>query len=278
MTPAHPDRTAERPLGDPHPRSGGWAALVLLLAACDPTLVVGSSTCTPALRAGDEFQPGVATDDPVAMPWSTDFESGFCDYALSLGFCYADPDASFEVVDGPARSGRRSAAFTISPDTVSARQTRCVREGVMPVSASYGAWYYLPVAPTMSDNWNLMHFNGYLDAGGSHGLWDVSLRIGDDGLLHLFVRDFLGSTGGLPDVTVEAPVGQWFHIEFVLRRAADMTGGIALRQDGQELFARDSIVTDDTDWGQWYVGNLAVGLTPSDSTVYVDDISIRRTP
>ena len=34
------------------------------------------------------------------------------------------------------------------------------------------------------------------------------------------------------------------------------------------------LVTDPTDWGQWYVGNWADNLTPPASTVYVDDVTI----
>ena len=37
------------------------------------------------------------------------------------------------------------------------------------------------------------------------------------------------------------------------------------------------LVTDDTDWGQWYVGNLADALVPPASTVYVDDVTISLT-
>jgi hypothetical protein len=38
------------------------------------------------------------------------------------------------------------------------------------------------------------------------------------------------------------------------------------------------IASDDTDWGQWYVGNLATSVLPPTSTVYVDDVTIGPTP
>jgi hypothetical protein len=34
------------------------------------------------------------------------------------------------------------------------------------------------------------------------------------------------------------------------------------------------IVTDAFDYHHWYVGNLASSLTPPDSTIYVDDVTI----
>jgi hypothetical protein len=34
------------------------------------------------------------------------------------------------------------------------------------------------------------------------------------------------------------------------------------------------LATDNTDWGQWYVGNYATSLVPPSSTLYVDDVTI----
>ena len=53
---------------------------------------------------------------------------------------------------------------------------------------------------------------------------------------------------------------------------------MALYQDGALLLEVTGIVTDDTDVAQWYVGNLAKALTPPDSTLYVDDVTIRAGP
>ena len=66
-------------------------------------------------------------------------------------------------------------------------------------------------------------------------------------------------------------------MQFYLVRAADPTGEVALYQDGELLLDQTNILTDDSSVGQWYVGNLATGLTPSESTLYVDDVSIRAT-
>ena len=60
-----------------------------------------------------------------------------------------------------------------------------------------------------------------------------------------------------------------------LRRAADATGEVTVYQDGVVAYHLVDLVTDDTSWGQWYVGNLATGLAPADSTLYVDDVAIR---
>ena len=80
------------------------------------------------------------------------------------------------------------------------------------------------------------------------------------------------SNGAIP-----IPIGSWFQIELFLKRAADATGEVALYQDGTLLFDETKLVTDDSNFVQWYVGNLSSGLTPPVSTIYVDDVSISAT-
>jgi len=70
------------------------------------------------------------------------------------------------------------------------------------------------------------------------------------------------------------PVGSWFHVQLFFKRAADMTGEVALYQDGEQLFDVTDLVTDDASLGQWYVGNLATDLSPSTATLYVDDVTL----
>jgi hypothetical protein len=76
---------------------------------------------------------------------------------------------------------------------------------------------------------------------------------------------------------VPIPIQAWFQLELHLKRAADATGEVALYQDGQLLIDQKGLRTDDTSWGQWYVGNYADALTPPDFTLYVDDVTIRGT-
>jgi hypothetical protein len=59
-----------------------------------------------------------------------------------------------------------------------------------------------------------------------------------------------------------------------LKRASDATGEVQVYQDGVSVLHQIGIITDDSAWAQWYVGNLATNLTPPESTIYVDDVSI----
>ena len=217
--------------------------------------------------------------ESLALPWSTSFERGFCDYAVTSGYCYGDTRASYEIVSSPVHSGDSAAAFNIVvDDAFDGLQARCVRQGQLPNDAYYSAFFFIPSAPTAANNWNLIHFQGGGATGPLHGLWDVSISIDAQGELHLYVYDFLRPlmrvTTNLPTV----PIGSWFQIEVHWKRASDATGEFALYQDGELGLELKNLSTDNTSYGQWYVGNLAVGLTPQDLTLYVDDVSIREAP
>jgi hypothetical protein len=277
----------------PRPHSGDRAAgllLAVLAGACDPEFVVGTYDASDGSNAGDaqdslDGECGPAPDyDPAAegealeVPWTTGFENSFCDYSQTGGFCYADPDASFEIVDSFVHGGQYAAAFHVTTDSAqNGWEARCVRQGALPVEATYGAWLYLPGSAESTDNWNLFHFQGGTpDAW--HGLWDVSLGSADDGSLFLQLYDFLGGSTLLPDAPMSVPIGSWFHVEFHFLRASDATGEVALYQDGALLLEATGIVTDDSGVAQWYVGNLAKALMPEAFTLYVDDVSIRVGP
>jgi hypothetical protein len=240
--------------------------------ACEPELSVGTWTCSKDGSAAVASSP----TDPIALPWSAGFEDRFCDYTEPAGFCYGDALATYRTVASPVHSGRHAAAFSVNSADADAQQTRCVRQGTLPNAAYYGAWYFIPASATNTDLWNLLHFRGG-DGGAYHGLWDVSLENGPGGSLELFVFDFLNGEILRPGTPTPVPIGSWFHVQLYLERARSATGRVALYQDGEVLFDRQNLVTDDSSYGQWYVGNLAHALTPPASTLYVDDVTIRAT-
>jgi len=213
-------------------------------------------------------------DLPVVPGWSTSFENGFCGYSDATGFCYSDPDATHRIVESPARSGRRAAAFDITTEgSKRGQQTRCVREGLLPQEAVYGAWFYIPSGTSSNGNWNLMHFQGF-DGENLRGLWDVSIATTNSGALRPFVRGFRGQSALNAEEDVTLPTDEWFSLQFRLRREATPTGHVALFLNGELIVERRDIITDDSSWGQWYLGNLADNLTPTQSTIYIDDVTI----
>ena len=237
--------------------------------------------------------------DPVVLPWSTGFEEGFCDYTRFTGYCYGD--RPYVLVTEPHHSGRFAAEFTAidteadagagptGPTERPENQTRCVRQGVLPESAYYGAWYFIaePLKKRNRDGlWNLFHFQGLDNPDRGLALWDVTLVEGQqDGDWELVVYDPLGPLNNNTYRSADhrrVPIGSWFHIELFLKRAADATGEIRLYQasDGQDsvlLFEKTGLRSDLSKYTQWYVGDWAGDVTPDTSRLYVDDVSIRAT-
>ena len=257
----------------------GVALVVLAVTTgCSPELVVGKveqekEACPP--EGGYGGAPPLE-EKVVEMPWSTGFEGGFCDYERAFGQCYDDGDASHDVVSEPVFKGKSAAAFRVNANTYpDASQTRCFLQGELPVDAMYGAWFYFPALVENRGNWNLMYVQG--TPGIDLGLWDVSLHNGPDGKLYLHVYGHELSYPPQNEV-VPVPIGEWFHVEFRLRRATNPTGAVALYQDGVLLQAMSGIVTDRYEFHEWYLGNWGDNLIPSESTVYVDEATIRPVP
>ena|SRR6478735_332992 len=256
-------------------------ALAWLALACEPTVVIGSCSEASGMDAGQAGASAAVSAGMVATPWSTGFEDGLCGYHAVEGYCYARHEATLEIVRSPVRSGKFAAAFSVNGNATMAErsQTRCVRQGAFPKSAYYGAWYLVPAVQISDGNWNLFHFLGGVPDGETHALWDISLANNSDGALELavfnfFDRRFYPATTGVPPI----PIGSWFHIEIQLKRSAQANGEVIVYQDGVPALHLTNLITDDTEWGQWYVGNYAKTLVPTLSTVYVDDVTIREEP
>jgi hypothetical protein len=258
------------------------------LTACDSDAVIGTDAPLRLLDAGVDVMVGAdagADADSgltaIPFPWSTGFENGFADYyALPNSFCYLSGGATFGIVKSPVHSGQYAAAFEVSTGGDAGQsQTRCVLQGVLPQSAYYGAWFYVPMAVANFGNWNLIHFQGasgptMSPTAAVQELWDTSLVNNTSGGLQVTGYDLFQSVtpdaGGGPPI----PIGQWFHLEVFLKRASDATGRFAIYQDGANVFELSGVPTDNTAVGQFFVGNLATALVPTDVTVYVDDVTI----
>lgn len=216
--------------------------------------------------------------DPIAVPWNTGFENGFCGYAAVKGFCYTAGNADSTTVVAPVHSGHRAAAFAIAAeDGGNGGQARCVREGAFPHDAYYGAWFYLPSIPKSADNWNLVHFQGGNGDTRWNNLFDVTLVSTGDGQYGLTLNQGPDNQS-LGPAKLPVPIASWFQVVLRFVRSADANGGeVTLYQGDQPLVDVTDIVTDPYPYDQWYVGNLVHGAQPTDLTVYVDDVSVSTT-
>jgi len=270
MEPRHEARPISRPL------PCCWAlCLTVLCVGCSKELSIGQ--CAPADSSGiaDANEPG------IRLPWSCGFETGgVCEFVRAGSFCYETGTASYALVTSPVREGTFAAAFTVSSDpNTPGTQARCARQGTFPISAYYGAWYYIPPVQIQSGSWNLFYFSsGDSYSAPEHGVWDVSLKQADAGTLELTVFDHLRRAYPTLNAASPIPIQTWFHLEVYYKRAADNTGEFAVYQDGQVVLDLTDIETDDGHWGQWYVGSYVDGLlSPATTTLYVDDVTISST-
>jgi hypothetical protein len=242
------------------------------LAACRPDLDIGGWTCSADGSASPPHEETAAVD----VPWQTGFENKFCDYTELGGFCYELDAASYEIVTSPHHDGHYAAAFKVSTDGTVESQARCVRQGVLPTAAYYGAWYYVPEVATGGSNWNLFHFRGGTALGATRGALDVSL-VNTNGVLQLGVFGTNHRPLSDPTDSPPLPIGEWFHVQLYVKRGGGTEGEVRLYLGGQQVFELSDVTTDDSPLGQWFLGNLATDLTPSDVTLYVDDVSISAT-
>lgn len=253
------------------------------LLACDPTHVIGGWACAGPSSEMLVDEQNVVDKEATRLPtsWSTGFEDGFCGYSALDGYCYARGGGGFAIVTSPVHSGQFAAAFTVdTSDSAPDRsdQARCVATGVLPKAAWYGAWYYIPRSQRTNGNWNLFHFQGRNELEEEfRNLWDLSLVNDDTGDLRLSVVNSLAGIATAPSGMPKIPIGSWFHLEFYLDRASDARGQVTVLLNDQMVLQLINLTTDDTRWTQWYVGNLADALAPADSTVYVDDVTLRST-
>jgi hypothetical protein len=248
------------------------ATLAVLATACSTEIVVGADPTSDAAGGTD----GDSGPAPLVVPWSTGFEDGFGDWSQPLGggFCYKTAGANYTIVTSPVHTGQHSAAFMVDTETASPSQTRCVRQGVLPPAAYYGAWYYVPMpATSVGSLWNLFHFQGASgpDAAAAD-LWDLSLNNQLDGSLAPAVFNFLNNKVLAAGPAI--PIATWFHLEVFLKPSDAGTGEMEVYLDGNVVLDLSDITTDPTLWGQWFVGSYATLLLPGQETLYVDDVSI----
>jgi hypothetical protein len=109
-------------------------------------------------------------------------------------------------------------------------------------------------------------------------LWDVSIESDTDGKLQLTLLNFFNNVHRPASGVPALPLDTWFHIEIQIIRSAQANGQVTVLQNGVLAMQVTNTITDDTDWGQWYVGNYAREIVPTLSKVYVDDVTIREEP
>jgi hypothetical protein len=173
----------------------------------------------------------------------------------------------------------------------------------LPVEGYYSCWYYVPVGGGVrganggTANWNIFQYKQYdpvdltmhllffcrLDWVSADSNYRLHLRRDMDTATGEWTGDVQPTTS-MAISTNRVPEGEWFHVEFYLKRAQDATGAIKVWLNGEQFADFTGIFTS-PDWAvavdryyQWTVNNYmtqgGAAHDPAVTDLYVDDVAI----
>jgi hypothetical protein len=230
----------------------------------------------------------------MSVLWAADHETGDLSQwrVAEGGGEYNSGLATATVSQDVAHSGRYSVKSTIlTPysDTSGVRLFRWHEAAVHP-ECYYSAWYYFPRVYTASW-WNIFQFKsekGELN----DPFWYVQVGNRPSGAMCLYLswwpnlwpsrgvegphRGEKGANDYLQTL-LDLPVGQWVHIEVFLHQSADFGGRLTVWQNGTQILEQDAVRTrysGPAGANQWAACHYSDGLSPSPSTIYIDDAVI----
>ncbi len=221
--------------------------------------------------------------------WSADHESGDLSqwYVNDGGGEFNSGAASSAASSEFAHSGRYAARVTIrTPGTSGVRLFRWNESHTNP-EAYYSAWFYFPRRYGVPDWWNVFQFKSRNGAA-NDAFWSLQVGNRPGGGMYLYLDwwnglsiegPHRGEFGGrsFEQGGKDIPVGNWTQVEVFLRQSSTFDGQLIVWQDGVELFnVRDVRTRYPAPNGanEWSVNNYGDAITPSPTTIYIDDAVI----
>ncbi len=203
------------------------------------------------------------------LPWLADHDDGTLDEWLGdgSGWQYIEGNATLELSTERAHSGDH--ALLVSIDTQSGEQTQAVLARDLELEdGRYGAWYFLPEAPT-ADFWVIMKLSNGRDI--DRFDVDIEAPAGGEPHLRLYEHDLGYITDPAPTVV---PVGQWFHVEALYRSTAASDGRLVVLQDGVTVLDTGPRSTASDAHVSWIVGSSSRYVAPSPYRLFIDDANV----
>jgi hypothetical protein len=250
------------------------AAKRILAPALAGCVLLGAAACDRRVDLGDigggaasllwtaTFEPGNLSE------WTGDNQGGTFTANATL-----PPSAA----EGVAHGGRFAGKVTLAPIASMPSTSYLYRNQPSPPSAYYSAWYYVPSGVTVGAWLSLAHFSGSGTADGNnlYAIWDVNLYpLPGGGGLAAQLYDYVHQFNLQQVAPVPVPVDRWFQVEMLFAKATTATGHVAVWQDGTLILDRPNVATVQNDWVQWDAGGAADTVSPSPSTLYIDDAAI----
>jgi hypothetical protein len=251
------------------PRQSVRLIVFSTLAAC----AVGAGAC------GQRVGLGEIGDGGANLLWRATFEPGDLSEWTSDGNGgtrteNAGPTPA--VTAQMAHSGRYAGVATIAPTMAMDSLNYFYRRLPSPHEAYYGAWFYIPSTFTVGSWLSLTHFRGSSNGDPTNltGIWDVNLYTLPSGELAAQLGDFVSTFNLRQTIPVPVPRDTWVHFEILFRKAANMTGRVAVWQDGALILDRPGVVTALSPLVVWEAGVGSDNLSAVPANVYVDDVTI----
>jgi hypothetical protein len=249
---------------------------------CASSIVVPAFAGCAALAAGacEQRVPlGEIGDGGASVLWRATFEPG------DLSEWTSDGNGSTRVENAPvvpaatlamAHGGRYAGVATIAPTMRMDSLNYFSRRQPSPPEAYYSAWFYIPSPITVGSWLSLHHFRGSTtgDPANLAGIWDLNLYTLPGGRLAAQLGDFVSIFNLQQLVPVPVPLDTWVHFEVLLRKAPDLTGRVAVWQDGVLILDRANVVTARTPLVVWEAGVGSDDVVPVPAAIYVDDAAI----
>lgn len=235
---------------------------------------LATAACDQRINLGD------IGDGPASLLWKATFEPGNLSEWTGdgRGGTYLENDASgaAQVTTAVAHRGTNAAMVGIMPTASMPSISYLYRSQPSPAQAYYSAWFYVPSTISVGSYLSLVHFRNSRTGDGAnlYAVWDVNLTPLPGGAVAAQLYDYTKQFDLQQMVTIPFPYDRWVQLEVFFSKATDLTGRVAVWQDGTLILDRSNVATVSTDWLQWDVGGASDNLLPSPSVVYVDDAAI----
>jgi hypothetical protein len=238
---------------------------------CLWSLLALAPACAPRLDLGSDLLWAARHETGDLGEWTADQKGG----SLAGG-----PDTAIALSTEHAHSGRyavKLANAAVSTD----EEARLWRLDQYPQRAYYSAWYFLPRAYQTSADWTIMQLRAPApnDPTTISLLMDVDLRSlpGGDVIVSVYDHRPQYLRAATPDPAVPVPIGAWFQVQVYFDDGPSGEGRFALWLNGQLLY---DLQRPFNLAGTVYFSVCSVGhaLSPTDSTLFVDDAAVSLTP
>jgi hypothetical protein len=237
----------------------------------------GTMTTMPdAGQAGELVVPSGGSGGEGALPtllWSTSHEAAdLSDWEPEGGWYTTDLEPV--VTDSIAHSGQYSVACSIETGDGTSQVVRIYRS-IVDQPAYYSAWFYLDQVHLPDQWWSLFVFLVAEDVNDPDTLgsvWDMNLRNVDGELFPYVYSHLTEENTELGGSAV--PVGEWAHFEFFLDYSPPAETTMRFWLNGALAFETSLPGEVPGPFLTWGVGNGSDGLSPLNSTLYIDDAAI----